>query len=227
MSRGIFITGTDTGIGKTLASCLLIDALVQDGNQVIGMKPIASGAERVDGHLLNEDAVYLMNYSNISTTYEQINPYCFEPPIAPHIAAQQTGQHISVTTIKNSYADLLLQADWVVVEGVGGWNVPINPDQTVADIVSVLDIPVVLVVGMKLGCINHAILTANAIRANGNRLLGWIANNVSGEIDAHDQVLESLRMLMGCPLIAEIPFLHDDKHKLNQPINIDLNVLKS
>jgi dethiobiotin synthetase len=227
MSRGIFITGTDTEIGKTLVSCLLINEFASEDYKVIGMKPIASGAEFIDGRLLNEDAMHLMKYSNVTAAYEKINPYCFEPPVAPHIAAQLANQQIELATIKKAYAELAQQADWVIVEGVGGWYVPINAEQTVADIAAGLNIPVVLVVGMRLGCINHAILTANAIRASGSQLVGWIANRVSQDMGVYAEVLQSLEGHLECPLIAEIPFLDDNKIKSNQPIKIDLNVLKS
>jgi dethiobiotin synthetase len=225
MSQGIFITGTDTEIGKTLVSCLVIDALVREGYKVIGMKPIASGAEFRDGRLQNEDALHLMQYSNVTTEYEKINPYCFEPPIAPHIAAQRANQQIDLATIGKAYSELTQLADWVIVEGVGGWSVPINNDQTVADIATELNLPVVLVVGMRLGCINHAVLTAKAIRQSGNRLLGWVANNVKRDIAVYDQVIETLRTRLACPLIAQVPFFDDDKSDLNQPIKIDLNCL--
>ena len=227
MAQGIFITGTDTGIGKTLASCLLIDALVQEGHKVIGMKPIASGASSVDGNLQNEDAMYLQKYSNVEVSYESINPFCFEPPIAPHIAAQKAGRHIDLSTIKQSYNELSVMADWVIAEGVGGWYVPINQNQTTADIPLALNLPVVLVVGMKLGCINHALLTVNAIRASGNELAGWIANDIDKDMAVYDEVFENLHTRLGCPLIARIPYLYDDQRDTNQPININTKFLKS
>ena len=227
MTQGIFIAGTDTGIGKTLASCLLIDALVQEGNKVVGMKPIASGASSVEGKLQNEDAMYLQQYSNVEAPYEKINPYCFEPPVAPHIAAQKAGREIDLSTIRQSYNQLSVMADWVIVEGVGGWYVPINDNQTTADIPLALNLPVVLVVGMKLGCINHALLAVNAIRASGNELAGWIANDIDKDMAVHDEVLETLQTRLGCPLIARIPYLHDDQRDTNQPIKINTKPLKS
>lgn len=227
IAKGIFITGTDTGIGKTVASCLLIDALVNEGHKVVGMKPIASGAEKVNGMLENDDAIELIKHANVDVPYQLINPYCFEPSIAPHIAAQQSNQQIGLSGIETSYAALTKQADWIIVEGVGGWLVPVNEKETVADIPSRLNLPVVLVVGMKLGCINHALLTANAIRSNGNNLIGWIANQVDPEMSVYDENLNTLKEVLGCPLIAHIPYLSAEQNDPNQPININLNILKS
>ncbi|MGD8784072.1 MAG: dethiobiotin synthase [Thioalkalispiraceae bacterium] len=227
MAKGVFITGTDTEIGKTLVSCLLIDALVQEGNQVIGMKPIASGAEKVNGRLQNEDAIHLMRHSNIEMPYSSVNPYCFQPPIAPHIAARQNGQQIEIAMIQRAYKNLAQEADWVIVEGVGGWKVPINNEEMVSDLASGLDLPIIMVVGMKLGCINHALLTASAIRANGNRLIGWVANQLSLQMPVYKENLQALQNLLQCPLIAEIPYLQDDQSDLKKPININLDHLKS
>ena len=227
IAKGVFITGTDTGIGKTIVSCLLMDALIQDGESVIGMKPIASGAEALNGTLKNDDALALIKHANVDVTYESINPHCFEPAVAPHIAAKQVGAQIELSVIERAYADLAKQADWVVVEGVGGWLVPINEKETVADIPSRLNLPVILVVGMKLGCINHALLTASAIRANGNDLIGWIANQTTPEMQAYDENLNTLKAMLDCPLIAHIPYLKGEQIDPNQHININLNLLKS
>jgi dethiobiotin synthetase len=227
MSQGIFITGTDTGVGKTIASCLLIDALVKQGHMVVGMKPIASGAVFVDGELQNEDAIALRKYSNVDVAYSQLNPYCFEPAIAPHIAAQQAQQQIDMDIILQAYTVLSEQAEYVIVEGVGGWSVPMSGNQTIAEIPSRLNLPVILVVGIKLGCINHALLTANAIRANGNNLIGWIANQIDPDMTAYDENLQTLKAMLSCPLIAHIPYFNNEQNDPNRPININLNVLKS
>lgn len=227
MSKGIFVTGTDTGIGKTYVSCLLMDELIKQGYRVVGMKPIASGAETVDGILQNEDAKQLIQHSNINAPYSLINPYCFEPPIAPHIAAERDQQQIDLDVLFKAYTELSTKADYVIVEGVGGWSVPLNDRKTVADIPSKLNIPVILVIGMKLGCINHALLTAEAIRANGNNLIGWIANKIDAEMVAYDENLQTLEAMLECPLIAHVPFFDEKQNDPNQLININLNALKA
>jgi len=229
VAKGVFITGTDTGIGKTVVSCLLMDALVNEGegNKVIGMKPIASGAEKINGTLKNDDAMELSKHANVDVPYQLINPYCFEPSIAPHIAAQQSNQQIDLSTIETSYDVLSKEADWIIVEGVGGWSVPVNEKETLADIPSRLNLPVVLVVGMKLGCINHALLTAEVVRKSGNNLIGWIANQIDPEMSAYDENLNTLKEMLGCPMLAQIPYLKGEQNDPNQPININLNILKS
>ncbi len=227
IARGIFITGTDTGVGKTLASCLLMDALIKQGNNVVGMKPIASGGEKANGALKNDDAIKLIEHANVDAPYQLVNPYCFEPPIAPHIAARQSGQQIDLLVIEQAYNDLTKQADWVIVEGVGGWSVPINKQETTADIPSRLNLPVILVVGMKLGCINHALLTAEAIRVSDNNLIGWIANQIDLEMRAYNENLTTLNEMLGSPLIACVPHWVGGHSDPNKPTNIDLNILES
>ena len=227
MAKGIFITGTDTEIGKTYISSLLIDELCKQGHKVIGMKPIASGAEKVNGVLKNEDAMQLMQHANVDCPYELVNPYCFEPAIAPHIAAERINNVIDLEVIKKAYFQLANKADFVVVEGVGGWSVPINNKQRVADIPGKLTIPVVLVVGMRLGCINHALLTAAAIRANGNTLLGWIANDIDPQMSAYQENLRSLEARLGCPLIAHVPHSTQLKNDPNQNISINIAMLNA
>lgn len=227
MAKGLFITGTDTGIGKTYVSCLLIDELIRHGHKVVGMKPIASGAERVKGVLQNEDAMQLIQHANVDSPYKLVNPYCFEPAIAPHIAAEAMQQQIQLAVLAKVYAELSTYADYVIVEGVGGWLVPINKLETVADIPGKLNIPVIMVVGMKLGCINHALLTAEAIRISGNNLIGWIANNIDTEMTAYQENLETLKNKLKCPLVACVPYSDQRQHDPNQPININLKVLNA
>jgi len=173
---GLFITGTDTEIGKTFVSSLLIKILVEEGLQVVGMKPIASGARIIDGSLKNEDALSLMQASNVDADYKNINPYIFEQAIAPHIAAEQVGIEIDLEEIKNNFVQLKNKSDVVVVEGVGGWYAPLSDSTTVADLAETLALPIILVVGLRLGCLNHALLTAQAIRQSGLPVAGWVAN---------------------------------------------------
>jgi dethiobiotin synthetase len=207
MPRGFFITGTDTEIGKTMVSTLLIRALVAEGNRVIGMKPVASGASESNGQLQNEDALALIKCSNVTVPYEQVNPYCFKPPVAPHLAAEQAGIVIDMHTITAGYSTLTQHADVVVVEGVGGWRVPLGQTFAVSDLAFELDLPVILVVGMRLGCINHALLTAESIQAQGCKLAGWVANIIDSDSLMLDENIETLRSHFNFPLLATIPYL--------------------
>jgi len=206
-AKGLFITGTDTGVGKTLVSKLLLRSFAFQGQKVIGMKPVASGAvKRMDG-LENEDALALLECSSIEVPYHLINPYCFEPPIAPHIAAEQAGTTINLDVILDHYRSLAVIADLVVVEGVGGWSVPLSESCDMSDLALQLDLPVILVVGIRLGCINHALLTAQSIQAKGCNPVGWIANIISSHVDVVPQVIESLEARFDFPLLASIPIL--------------------
>ncbi len=226
-AQGIFVTGTDTEIGKTVVSCQLMDALAREGNKVIGMKPIASGAEKQNGIFKNEDALQLIEHANVDVPYELINPFCFEPAIAPHIAAKQAGEQIDFMVIEKAYHELTKQADWVVVEGVGGWSVPLSNKHKVADIPTRLNLPVVLVVGMRLGCINHALLTAESIRNNGNSLVGWIANKIDQNMRVYEENLQTLKDMLSCPIIGQVPYMQAGQTGLDQLTNIETKFLKT
>lgn len=206
MSPGWFVTGTDTEIGKTLVSAALLYRLGAEGERVVGMKPVASGARVTPDGLRNDDAMQLQRHSNVPAPYHLVNPYCFEPPIAPHIAAQRAGAHISLDRIEGCYRALARDAGRVVIEGVGGWRVPLNDQQTVADIPRRLELPVVLVVGLRLGCISHALLTAEAIRADGCRLAGWIANDLSGDATFATENIAALGARLKAPLLGQLPW---------------------
>ncbi len=205
-AKGMFITGTDTGIGKTWVSCLLIQMLVAQGKKVIGMKPVASGASMLNGQLKNEDALVLMEASNVDVPYELINPYCFAPAIAPHIAADQAGVAIDISKIGDVYTQLSSMADVIIVEGVGGWSVPINNNNDVSDLALQLALPVLLVVGMRLGCINHALLTAQSIQSKGCNLIGWIANNIDPDQVNAKENIEAVKSRLELPLLAKISY---------------------
>ncbi|MER2514412.1 MAG: dethiobiotin synthase [Nitrosomonas ureae] len=202
MKQGYFITGTDTGVGKTTISCALLQAFAAQGNKVAGMKPIAAGSE--NGKWL--DVEQLLAASNINATRQHINPYAFDPPVSPHIAAQQTGVEIDLTVIHQAYQKLSSKADIVIVEGAGGFLVPINQRQTGADLAKLLNLPVILVVGMRLGCLNHALLTAQAIRAAGLTLAGWVANCIDPKMLFLDENIATLEQRLGCPLVGVLPF---------------------
>jgi dethiobiotin synthetase len=213
-----FVTGTDTGVGKTLVSCALLHAFAVRGLRVVGMKPVACGSDD-DGH--NEDVRQLRTAGNVPASHGQISPYNFIPAIAPHIAARNAGVRIEFARIRNSYNELAAQADVVIIEGVGGFRVPLNETQDGADLAAELGLPVVLVVGMRLGCLNHALLTAAAIGASGLELAGWVANVVDENMAMLDENIAALEQRLGAPLLGVIERLpQPDAHAAR--LNIEL-----
>ncbi len=217
--QGVFVTGTDTDIGKTVVSRLLIELLVQQGNRVAAMKPVASGAQRDNGKLINADATSLMQAANIELDYTDVNPYVFAPAVSPHIAAEQAGIEIELDIIRQHALRLQQCSDIVVVEGVGGWHAPLSMNCTVADMAETLQLPVVLVVGMRLGCLNHALLTAQAIRLSSVPIAGWIANHIDQQMVAADKNMATLRhYLHDFPFLGEVHHLScsaDASHTIN------------
>lgn len=205
--HSLFVTGTDTEVGKTRISVGLIHKLIEQGYKVAGMKPIASGCEQTEHGLRNEDALALMAASNVDLPYELINPYAFEPAIAPHIAAKQVGVEIDLERIRQNYDRIQQQVDIVVVEGAGGWLVPLNETHTMADLAKQLGLDVVLVVGIRLGCINHALLTALAIEKSELNFKGWVANDLESSIQA-DQMLATLKQHIQAPNLGFVPELN-------------------
>jgi len=203
MQRAWFITGTDTGVGKTLVSAALLTALARTGRRVVGMKPVASGCDETPHGLRSADAEVLRAAGNVAADYEDINPYTFATPTAPHLAAAASGVQIDIATIRAHYARLAARADTVVVEGVGGWLVPINRNQTMADVVQALELPVILVVGMRLGCLNHALLTQRVIAASGCRLVAWVANRI--EDNVLEGYVDALTDYLGAPCLGILP----------------------
>ena len=206
MTKGFFVTGTDTGVGKTLVCCALLYGFAALGKSVVGMKPIAAGVVEGAASPLNEDVVSLRAASTIDAPSALVNPYCFIPAIAPHIAAQQAGVRIDVTHIVQAFTQLAARVDVVIVEGVGGFCVPLNDSDDSADLARCLDLPVILVVGMRLGCLNHALLTAHAIRARGTRLAGWIANRIDPAMTAVEDNIAALAERLAAPLMGKIDF---------------------
>lgn len=203
--HGFFVTGTDTGIGKTLFSAALLHALADLGIRAVGMKPVAAGAESRDGVWVNEDVAMLAAASGVKAPAELANPYLFREAIAPHLAADHKGVAIEIPRIAAALEALAGLADVVVVEGVGGFRVPLGPNRDSADLAVRLGLPVILVVGMRLGCLNHALLTAEAIARRNLRLAGWVANRIDPEMSAYDENLATLTKLMDAPLLAELP----------------------
>ena len=202
--RAMFVTGTDTDSGKTYISAALLRHFAAQSLRVVGMKPVASGATELDGVLHNSDVTQLRQASNVQADMRWINPYCFAPAIAPHIAAQQAGVTIDLQQIKQAYEQLCGMADVVVVEGAGGWLVPLNGQQTIADLAQLLDIPIVLVVRIRLGCINHALLSVADIQRRGLTLLGWVANCMEDEMPVMQENIATLQQLIAAPCLAVV-----------------------
>lgn len=209
MTRGYFVTGTDTGVGKTRASLGLMRRLQVQGHVVTGMKPVASGCRSTASGLVNEDALLLQAQASFTVPYPQVNPYAFEPPIAPHLAAQAQGIRIEPDVIVQALHALTAAADRVVVEGVGGWLVPIDRTRSMADVAVALGLPVVLVVGIRLGCLNHALLTAAAIGSAPVRFAGWIANRVDPDCLAAEENIAALRERLAVPCLGELDYNTD------------------
>jgi len=207
MAEGYFITGTDTECGKTEITLGLMQKLQSTGYSVLGMKPVASGAVPTADGLRNEDARRILRQASIPLQYELVNPFAFEPPIAPHVAAEQAGMDIRFGRILESLRELSNQADLVVVEGVGGWRVPLGNDGAVSDLAQAMNMPVVLVVGMKLGCINHALLTAESILSGGFNMTGWVANVVQPEMLEQEANIATLKREIAAPCLGVVPYM--------------------
>jgi len=211
MKLSYFVVGTDTNVGKTYIASALIQHFSDAGRETTGMKPIASGCELSrhgvwQGQLVNEDVVALSNAATLSAPLDLINPYRFAPAIAPHLAAEQAGVDINLDAIAQAYRLLAGMADVVIVEGAGGFLVPVNPQQTLADLAVKLDLPIILVVGMRLGCINHALLTVEAIKSRGLTLAGWVANQIDPDMPMFAENLASLRQRIVAPCLGMVPW---------------------
>ncbi|WP_233840827.1 dethiobiotin synthase [Dyella sp. 2HG41-7] len=206
MSRSLFIAGTDTGIGKTHAACAVIHALRGTGERVCGMKPVASGCVEAVHGLRNDDALALQAASSApAPAYEHINPIALREPLSPHLAAAHEHVTITLSPLQTAFHHLRAHYDTVVVEGVGGWLVPLAPGLFASEIAKAWNLPVVLVVGMRLGCLNHALLSAQAIQADGCRLVGWIANHIDPNMAAMEENIDTLRKLLSAPYLGILP----------------------
>lgn len=206
MTLSVFITGTDTGIGKTLVSAGLLHALAKHHGRVVGMKPVAAGTELIHGQEANEDVLALRAASSCAVPPELDNPVLLPDPVSPHIAAARAGMPIDIAHLVACHRALAELADAVVVEGAGGFLVPLSPRETGADLAQALGLPVVLVVGLRLGCLNHALLSAEAIRARGLTLAGWVANHVDPAMLAQEDNIAFLQQALQAPLLATIPY---------------------
>jgi dethiobiotin synthetase len=208
-ARGLFVTGTDTGVGKTVIACALVRALRDEGARVAVMKPVASGASPTPAGLRNADALALIEAagSSCEAAYSDVNPYCFEPAISPHIAAKEAGIEVDASMIRQKYDQLAAGVDWVIVEGAGGWFAPINERQTMADLAWALSLPALLVVGLKLGCLNHAQLTRLGVESHGVPLAGWVVSGIDRHMTRVEANLETLERVFGEPPLAVVPHL--------------------
>ena len=207
--KRFFITGTDTEVGKTVASGALLQAAAAAGFRCAGYKPVASGCEMTPDGIRNSDALALQRFSSVPLAYQQVNPLAFMEPTSPHIVSAEEGRPITHLALSAGLATLEPLADWILVEGAGGWYTPLSDTHTYADWVVSEKLPVILVVGIKLGCINHAMLTAEAVRARGLPLVGWIANTVEPPGKRYPEYLTSLKNRLPAPCLGTIPYLTD------------------
>lgn len=208
MSQAFFVTGTDTEVGKTTIAAGLLRAARSAGLSTAAAKPVASGCEQTPDGLRNSDALALLGESTLALRYEQVNPFAFAPAIAPHLAAREAGVELSVAALAEPVRQILaLGAGFTLVEGAGGWRVPLAGTSSLADLAIDLQLPVILVVGVRLGCINHALLSAEAIERDGLRLAGWVANIVDGQTSRLAENLATLAARLNAPCLGQVPRL--------------------
>lgn len=198
-----FVTGTDTDVGKTYVSRLLLQYFNQSAS-AIGYKPIAAGANIIDGELKNEDALTLQSVSSSQLAYSDVNPICFKEPIAPHIASELTGKSIGISELNQWWELVKNQCEIALIEGAGGWRLPLNNQEYLSDFAKYIQCEVIVVVGMKLGCLNHALLTCEAIKKDGLVIKGWVANQLDESMDFYDENLAYLKQKLDVPFIGEI-----------------------
>jgi len=223
MSNAYFITGTDTGVGKTLVAASLLALAHERGMSTLGLKPVAAGCERVDGQWQNDDARLLLAASSINVDYPTVNPVALRDAMAPHIAAEREGRELRCAELIEHCKPLLNNADFTVIEGAGGWQVPLNDSESMADLAAGLGCPVILVVGIRLGCINHALLTATAIRQKGLRIAGWVANHICADMAVADENVATLERLLDAPLVGRIAWHEQiDLQTFARQINLEL-----
>lgn len=222
--KGYFVTATDTDAGKTVFTSGLLTALAQQGHRTLGFKPVASGCQMTEQGLRNDDALALMQASSVKLDYPLVNPYAFEPAIAPHIAAGLRAEEIKAETIVSLIRAQESQTDYILVEGVGGWLVPLNEQQTVADLAQLLGYKIILVVAMRLGCINHALLTVQAVEQYGMELAGWIANcgRQTDGMSYLQENISSLQTRLAAPFLGALPDLNANQQTFSESIEVDL-----
>ncbi len=202
-----FVTGTDTGVGKTRVSCGLLQAAARQGYRTAGYKPVASGSAMTPDGLRNSDALALQRHSNINVSYHEVNPVTLKEATSPHIASNAQGRVIKLDELSQGLRKLEKRSDWIVIEGAGGWYTPLSMEHTFADWVQLEKLPVILVVAIKLGCINHALMTARIILQQGLPLVGWIANNSKSAMSRYTEYIATLNALLPAPLLGCVPYL--------------------
>lgn len=208
MSRSFFVTGTDTEVGKTFVTCALLLAAQRRGLATAALKPVAAGCDETAAGLRNDDALQLQAAMTLELPYEQVNPVALAPAIAPHIAAARAGRQLSAARLAGFCRGVMMQrCDLLLIEGAGGWRVPLNRRENLSDLVRELELDVILVVGMRLGCLNHALLTAEAVRRDGLQLAGWVANRVDAQMDVYRENLDTLHQRLSFPCLGEVPHL--------------------
>lgn len=218
--HSFFITGTDTNIGKTAITCSLIAKCIEEGFRAGGMKPVAAGCHIENGYMISDDVKKIIEVSNVDLNIKEINPYSFELPIAPHISFKSN--EIDIHLIKKYLRSFENKMDYLFIEGVGGYAVPLTETFTTADLVENLDIPVILVVGMKLGCINHALLTVESILNKKQNLCGWVANRIDADMQAYEENFSFLKEKIKAPCLGEVPYFKDfDPYKASKFINLN------
>lgn len=219
--KGFFITGTDTDVGKTRIAAGLLHVLAAHGLTTAAMKPVSAGCHNTVYGLCNDDALCLQRHATLALPYEQVNPYAYAAAIAPHIAAAQTGHAIDIPHIKKLFDDMAQRVDTVIVEGAGGWLVPINDHETMANVAQALALPVILVVGMRLGCLSHALLSTESIAHHGLRLAGWVANTLNPEFTPLRHNIDALRTRINAPLLGVVPHLENiDAESVGRHLNL-------
>lgn len=206
MAKGFFITGTDTDVGKTTIALALMATLQQQGLRVAAMKPVSAGCEKTQQGLRNDDAVQLLQQASIELPYELVNPYAFKEFVAPHIAAAKNNITMQIEPLCNAYKKIAAQADVVIIEGAGGWQVPLNETETMADVAAVLGLPVINVVGLRLGCLNHALLTVDSIAAHGLQNIAWAGNSLSAEMNYATENISTLKQRLPGHCLGIVPF---------------------
>jgi len=208
MAKAFFVTGTDTEVGKTSIAAGLLAAANRRGLKTAAIKPIASGCESTPEGLRNADALLLQRTMSLPLSYDEINPIALEPAIAPHLAAEQAGVRVNAMQLAGICRGVLMQrVDLTLVEGAGGWRVPLNSRELLSELPKMLGLPIIMVVGMRLGCINHALLTAEAIARDGLALAGWVANSVGEDMACLEENIATIKSYLRAPCLGEVPFL--------------------
>lgn len=225
MTHTLFIAGTDTDVGKTVVSKALLQAADKMGMTTVGYKPVAAGCEVTPDGNRNSDALHLQDAANVSVAYDKVNPYALLEPCSPHIAAKLQGVNIDGTVLSNQLEELKQQANFVLVEGAGGWRVPVSDSECLSSWVQQHNLPVILVVGVKLGCLSHAMLTAETIERDGLNIVGWVANRVNPGEKHYREIISLLEQKMNAPKLGEIPYMPSVKKRdLSEYVDLTLIV---